>query len=93
MDIGFVCLIIFYYSELIGIAYYFHSQINCFSLFLCFLITACDKGTFGEGCRSSCHCLNGVGCNNVDGQCPRGGCDAGWKKNTCSEGKVVLLLH
>ena len=63
------------------------------SSLLCFLITACDKGTFGEGCRSRCHCLNGVGCNNVNGQCPHGDCDTGWKTRTCSEGKVFLLSY
>jgi hypothetical protein len=50
-----------------------------FLLLLCFLITECDQGTFGQECKSRCHCLNGVGCNNVNGQCPRGHCDAGWK--------------
>ena len=54
---------------------------------LFFLITACDKGTFGEGCKSSCHCLNGVKCHSVNGQCPLGDCDAGWIPGTCSEGK------
>jgi hypothetical protein len=63
-----------------------------FSLLLCFLITACDKGTFGDGCKSRCHCLNGVGCNNVNGQCPRGDCDARWKTNTCAESKVKVFL-
>jgi hypothetical protein len=67
---------------------------QAFSLsLLCSLITACDKGTFGEGCRSSCHCLNGVRCHNMNGQCPHGDCDAGWKPSTCSEGKVFLLLY
>ena len=59
---------------------------------LFFLITACDKGTFGEGCRSRCHCLNGVKCKTVNGQCPNGHCDAGWKTHTCSESKVKVLL-
>ena len=45
----------------------------------------CDKGFFGEGCRSRCHCVNGVGCNHVSGQCPNGDCDSGWKSPTCSE--------
>ena len=63
------------------------------SLLLCLLITECDKGTFGEGCRSRCHCLNGDRCHNMNGQCPRGNCDAGWKPNTCSEDKVFLLLY
>jgi hypothetical protein len=27
------------------------------------------------------------------GQCPRGNCDAGWKPNTCSEGKLFLLSY
>jgi hypothetical protein len=50
---------------------------------------------FGEGCRSICHCLNGVGCNNVNGQCPHKECDAGWKPSTCSEGTepVSLTFH
>ena len=53
-------------------------------------MTECDKGNFGEDCKSRCHCLNGVGCNNVKGQCPSGHCDAGWKPGTCSEGKTFL---
>ena len=81
------------YFELNGYSFYFHSQIDCFSLLLCFLITACDKGTFGEGCRSTCHCLSGAICHNVNGQCPRGDCDAGWKPGTCSEGKYCLLSY
>jgi hypothetical protein len=64
-----------------------------FSFFICFLITACDKGNFGKGCRNTCHCLNGVGCNNVNGECPCGNCDAGWKPNTCYEGKLFLLSY
>ena len=56
-------------------------------------MTECDKGNFGKECKSRCHCLNGVGCNNVNGQCPRGHCDAGWKANTCSEGKECLLSY
>ena len=63
------------------------------SLLLCFLITACDKGTFGEGCKSSCHCLNGVRCHSVNGQCPLGDCDDGWIRGTCSEGKEFLLSN
>jgi hypothetical protein len=58
-----------------------------------FLITEYDQGTFGKECKSRCHCLNGVGCNNVNGQCPSGHCDAGWKTNTCSEGKEFLLSY
>jgi hypothetical protein len=65
----------------------FYSHRASSSLLLCFLITACDKGTFGEGCKSSCHCLNGVKCHSVNGQCPLGDCDAGWIPGTCSEGK------
>ena len=53
----------------------------------------CEKGTFGEDCKSRCHCLNGVGCNNVNGQCPSGHCDAGWKPGTCSQGKEFLLSY
>jgi hypothetical protein len=66
-----------------------------FSLLLYFLITVCDKGSFGEGCRSICHCLNKARCNNVNGQCPHGDCDSGWKPRTCSESiiKVFLLLY
>jgi hypothetical protein len=29
----------------------------------------------------------------VNGQCPRGHCDAGWKTNTYSEGKEFLLSY
>jgi hypothetical protein len=65
----------------------FSSTNISFSLLLWFLITECDKGNFGEGCRSSCHCLNGVRCHNVNGRCPGAGCGAGWKLSTCSEGK------
>jgi len=75
--------------KLIGIANYFHSQIVFFSLLRCFLFTVCDKGTFGEDCNNKCHCLNGVGCNHVHGQCPRGVCDAGWKSRTCSERNIL----
>jgi hypothetical protein len=82
------------YFEFTGYSFYLHSQINCFYYcYICFLITECDQGTFGKECKSRCHCLNGVGCNNVNGQCPRGHCDAGWKTNTCSEGKEFLLSY
>ena len=60
---------------------------------LCFLMTECDKANFGEDCNSRCHCLDSVGCNNVNGQCPRGHCDAGWKTNTCSECNECLLSY
>jgi hypothetical protein len=56
------------------------TQVYYILLLLCILITVCDQGTFGEECKSRCHCLNGVGCNNVNGQCPRGDCDAGNNK-------------
>ena len=54
-------------------------------------MTECDQGTFSEDCKSRCHCLNGVGCNNVNGQCPSRYCDAGWKPGTCSQGKEFLI--
>ena len=79
------------YFELNGYSFYFHFQIHCFLLLLWFLMTECDKGNFGEDCKSGCHCFNGVGCNNVNGQCPNGHCDAGWKPGTCSQGKEFLI--
>ena len=69
------------------------AQVYYMLLLLCILITVCDQGTFGEECKSRCHCLNGVGCNNVNGKCPREDCDAGWKTNTCSEGKVKVFYY
>ncbi|CAG2211544.1 PTPRT [Mytilus edulis] len=45
----------------------------------------CSASTYGKNCQFECHCLNGITCNNVNGQCPRGLCDPGWKSNTCSQ--------
>ena len=52
----------------------------------------CDHGTFGKYCNSRCHCLKRVGCNNVNGECPNGDCDSGWKPGTCSESIFKLFL-
>jgi hypothetical protein len=36
--------------------------------------------------------LKRVGCNNENGECPNGDCDAGWKPGTCSESIFKLFL-
>ena len=84
-------LIVLFWIEWLQFLFTFTNKL--FLLLLCFLITECDQGTFGEECKSRCYCLNGEGCNNVNGECPSGHCDAGWKTNTCSEGKEFLLSY
>ena len=56
------------------------------------MIAKCNQGTFGAECKSRCHCVNGIGCNNVNGHCPNGDCDSGWKLRTCSQSIFKLFL-
>jgi hypothetical protein len=55
-------LIVLFWIEWLQFLFTFTNKL--FLLLLCFLITECDKGNFGEDCKSRCHCLNGEGCNN-----------------------------
>jgi hypothetical protein len=45
----------------------------------------CDLGTFGNNCSSNCHCINET-CNPMNGTCPDGGCQPGYKDDNCSTG-------
>jgi hypothetical protein len=62
------------------------------SLLLCFIIAECNQSTFGAEYKNRCHCLNKARCNKVNGHCPRGDCDSGWKPGTCSESKIKVFL-
>lgn len=52
---------------------------------------ACAPGTYGNQCSSMCHCVNQP-CDPINGTCPDGGCQRGYKGNTCSTGTNVLFL-
>lgn len=46
-------------------------------------------------CNQQCvgHCIDGVSCNHVVGNCERG-CAAGWKGDLCDEGiRLVVIVH
>ena len=43
----------------------------------------CASGTFGNNCLGKCHCFN-QSCGPEDGRCPAGGCQRGYKGDTCS---------
>lgn len=62
--------------------------------FLCYLhIKDCKEGWYGDNCTKQClgHCIDGVACNHVTGQCDTG-CDAGWTGTMCENGNFALLL-
>lgn len=42
----------------------------------------CDEGTYGEGCKEKCNCLNSGACNPQTGQCT---CSAGWQGDRCEK--------
>ena len=49
------------------------------------LISVCADGLFGINCASSCgECLNQP-CDKVSGQCPAGGCTAGYTGTNCDQ--------
>jgi hypothetical protein len=37
-----------------------------------------------------CHCYNDSSCNNINGTCSIGICDAGWQGSSCSQGNTQL---
>ncbi|KAH3781994.1 hypothetical protein DPMN_159905 [Dreissena polymorpha] len=45
---------------------------------------ACDHAHFGENCSYACHCINGVSCDPVFGNCPDDLCATGWTQSNCS---------
>ncbi|VDI43613.1 Hypothetical predicted protein, partial [Mytilus galloprovincialis] len=45
----------------------------------------CDDWYFGTNCTRKCNCLTGP-CNWLTGKCPEGGCQKGWKGESCTEG-------
>jgi hypothetical protein len=49
------------------------------------LILECPQRTFGQNCEKECHCLNSTSCNNINGACLVGFCDAGWHGSSCSQ--------
>ena len=52
---------------------------------LTILILVCADGLFGVNCASSCgECLNQP-CDKVSGQCPAGGCTAGYTGTNCDQ--------
>ena len=46
------------------------------------LVIACDEGTFGASCSSTCGCIeaNTLSCDTVTGDC---NCKSGWTGTTC----------
>ena len=55
------------------------------------LYIACDAVHFGKGCNGTCHCKKNVACQNDNGLCPDGGCEAGWTGTACNISMVYLL--
>ena len=52
-------------------------------LFVCFLISACPSGYFGN-CKQTCHCALGpTVCLKDTGECQTGGCLPGWAGVNC----------
>ncbi|XP_035699734.1 uncharacterized protein LOC118432302 [Branchiostoma floridae] len=47
--------------------------------------TVCDEGKFGPDCTGTCHCYLPDECSLEDGRCLFGGCEAGWKGQSCQE--------
>jgi hypothetical protein len=45
----------------------------------------CESGTFGNNCDSNCYCINET-CNPMNGTCPDGECQPGYKDDNCSTG-------
>ena len=47
------------------------------------IFAACESGTFGNACSMNCHCVNQT-CDPINGTCPDGGCQRGYKGTACS---------
>ena len=57
------------------------------------LNSVCFDGTFGYNCEMSCgSCKNDRVCSKTHGTCPSG-CKAGFKLDTCLEGKCSLIFR
>lgn len=54
------------------------------------IIIACSDGQHGYNCQEDCNINCGVlyKCDRITGLC-KGGCQIGWKGNTCSKSKNV----
>ena len=56
------------------------------------LHSVCINGTFGYNCEMTCgSCKNDRVCSKTHGTCPSG-CKAGFKLDTCLEGKCSLIF-
>lgn len=56
-------------------------------------IAECQNKTYGPGCLESCgRCLSGQQCNNVNGTCLNG-CEAGYYKPRCKQGKYNITMY
>ncbi|XP_066299501.1 receptor-type tyrosine-protein phosphatase S-like isoform X3 [Branchiostoma lanceolatum] len=47
--------------------------------------TACDEGKFGPDCTQTCHCYLPEECDIENGMCRFGGCEAGWRGQSCQD--------
>lgn len=54
-------------------------------------LIACASGTFGDQCSSNCHCVKQP-CNPMNGTCPNGGCQRGYKDDKCITGTYHGLI-
>jgi hypothetical protein len=54
---------------------------------LCVYLSACNPGSFGTGCAETCRCKSNVSCDHINGACPDGMCEIGYKGTNCSQGK------
>ena len=46
------------------------------------IFAACESGKFGNKCSVNYHCVNQT-CDPINGACPDGGCQRGYKRTTC----------
>lgn len=52
---------------------------------------ACEAWKFGTNCTKMCNCLEKP-CNTFTGECQDSSCKAGWKGDSCNQGKNNLML-
>ena len=53
-----------------------------------FLFLGCQRGTWGQNCRSKCgNCLGNSPCHHINGTCLEG-CETGWLGFHCVAGKI-----
>ncbi|XP_061185164.1 platelet endothelial aggregation receptor 1-like [Saccostrea echinata] len=78
---------IFYFNErLPGVSYPSWYEMRSYTELCEVVVLECPSESYGLECKYQCssHCLNGVTCNHVTGQCENG-CAAGWTGTQCNK--------